>query len=465
MDLLSKRRRKLTVQGSAGYPEPARRSGRRGSLELEFLPEYLEILERPPSSAARGFSLAIVLMCIGVVLWAVYGRIDIIANASGRLIVDDRTKVVQAPERGEVSHISVRDGQEVHEGDILIELNPTFATAERDRLGAQLQAAELEVARLEVLLRGAPLSSFIIPEGTPAELAQISENRLQAEASSTAAQLAALQSRVEQVRLRQKASEAIAGETKALIENTQERLDSSRRLIEQDLFPRYQFLELSRELIGQRRELAETEVSLTQLKSEENDLNQQIKQLKYETRKSLLDRMAQGQIQISNLRNQLIQADESARKMTITAPVSGIAQQVAVSTIGAVVQQAQELLVVVPHAANLEAEVMVLNKDIGFVRDGHPVEVKIDSFPYTKFGTIAGTVTSVYGDAVEDERLGLVFPARVVLDRLEITSGTERIALSPGMTVSAEIKTGDRRIIDYVLSPLREYQSETLRER
>ncbi|UWQ35668.1 HlyD family type I secretion periplasmic adaptor subunit (plasmid) [Leisingera sp. M527] len=465
MDLLSKRRRKAAEQKPAAKPAPAAKTGNRSSLELEFLPEYLEILERPPSSAARGFSLAIVLLCIGVVLWALYGRIDIIATASGRLIVDDRSKVVQAPERGEVSLISVRDGQEVRAGDTLIELNPTSAAAERDRLRGQLQAAALEVARLEALLSGGPLGDFLIPEGTPAALAQTAQNRLEAETDSTGSQLTVLQNRVEQVRLRQQASGAIAAETKALIENTQERLDSRRTLMEQGLFPRYQFLELSRELIEQRRELAETEVSLTQMKSEENDLNQQIEQFGYETRKSLLDRLSQEQIQLSNLRNQLIQADENARKMTVTAPVSGVVQQVAVSTIGAVVQPAQELLVVVPHAANLEAEVMVLNKDIGFVRDGHPVEVKIDSFPYTKFGTVVGEVKNVSGDAIEDERLGLVYPARVVLERLVIASGSERIALSPGMTVSAEIKTGDRRIIDYVLSPLREYQSETLRER
>ncbi|UWQ81697.1 HlyD family type I secretion periplasmic adaptor subunit (plasmid) [Leisingera sp. S132] len=440
-------------------------AGKRSRLELEFLPEYLEILERPPSSAARGFSLAIVLLCIGVVLWAVYGRIDIIATASGRLIVDDRSKVVQAPERGEVSLILVRDGQEVSAGEVLIELNPTSAVAERARLRRQLQASELETARLEALLSGGPLTEFLVPDGTPPELAEIAQSRLQAEADSTEAQLTVLQNRVEQVRLRRQATAAIAAETQALIKNTQERLDSRRTLMEQGLFPRYQFLELSRELIGQRREQAETEVSLTQLTSEENDLNQQIEQFGYETRKSLLDRLAQEQIQLSNLRNQLIQADENARKMTVTAPVSGVAQQVAVTTVGAVVQPAQELLVVVPHAANLEAEVMVLNKDIGFVRTGHTVEVKVDSFPYTRFGTIAGEVKNVSGDAIEDERLGPVYPARVLLERLEITSGSERIALSPGMTVSAEIRTGDRRIIDYVLSPLREYQSETLRER
>ncbi|MFS4581504.1 HlyD family type I secretion periplasmic adaptor subunit [Phaeobacter sp. C3_T13_0] len=476
MSLLTKRRqpRQIDREGDragaanaeAQRPDDvARSTSRPTALELEFLPEYLEILERPPSSVARGFSLGVVLLCIAVVVWSVLGRIDIIATASGRLIVDDRSKVVQAPERGEVSLISVRDGQTVTAGDVLIELNPTSAAAEGDRLRRQLQATLLEVARLEALLQSDPLASFAVPDGVAAELAQTAQKRLQAEFDSTSAQRLALGQRIAQIRLRQTASEAIATETSALIENTKERLDSRRTLMEQGLFPRYQFLELSRELIQQRRELAEAQVSMTQLVSEENDLNQQVEQLDFETRKTLLDRLAQEQIQRSNLRNQLIQADESARKMTVTAPVDGVVQQVGVTTIGAVVQPGQELLVVVPQSANLEAEVMVLNKDIGFVRTGHPVEVKVDSFPYTKYGTIIGNVTNVSGDAIEDERLGLVYPARVKLERLEVDSGSETIALSPGMSVSAEIKTGDRRIIDYILSPLREYQSETLRER
>ena len=151
--------------------------------------------------------------------------------------------------------------------------------------------------------------------------------------------------------------------------------------------------------------------------------------------------------------------------MTIKAPVDGVVQQLAVHTLGGVVTQGQELMIIVPEGLDLEAEVTIENKDVGFVRAGQPVEVKVDSFPYTKYGTIKGEVIHVSRDSMEDEQQGLVFPARVRLAAQTVQADDEIIQLSAGMSISAEIKTGDRRVIDYLLSPLKEYQSESLNER
>lgn len=122
-------------------------------------------------------------------------------------------------------------------------------------------------------------------------------------------------------------------------------------------------------------------------------------------------------------------------------------------------------MAVVPAEDALEVEATVLNKDIGFVRVGQEVTVKIESFPYTRFGYLTGKVLSVSHDAAQDEKMGLVFPARVKLDKATLVVDGVRVSLSPGMALSVEIKTGKRRVIDYLLSPLREYSSESLRER
>ena len=122
-------------------------------------------------------------------------------------------------------------------------------------------------------------------------------------------------------------------------------------------------------------------------------------------------------------------------------------------------------MVIVPKAADLEAEVNVLNKDIGFVMAGQAVEIKIDSFPFTKYGTISGELLHVSKDAVEDEQLGYVFPARIRLNSNQILVDDKWVTLGAGMSLNAEIKTGTRRIIDYLLSPLQQYQSEAMRER
>jgi RTX toxin transport system membrane fusion protein len=134
-------------------------------------------------------------------------------------------------------------------------------------------------------------------------------------------------------------------------------------------------------------------------------------------------------------------------------------------TLGGVVQPAQQLMVIVPDDAVLEVEVMVLNKDVGFVHSGQPVEIKVDSFPYTRYGTIAGEVAHVSRDSVQNEQLGLVFPARIKIERNSIVVEDREVPLQAGMSITAEVRTGDRRVIDYLLSPLQQYQSEAMRER
>lgn len=153
------------------------------------------------------------------------------------------------------------------------------------------------------------------------------------------------------------------------------------------------------------------------------------------------------------------------RLMALRAPVDGTVQQLAVHTVGGVVTPAQALLAVVPGEESLEIEATVLNKDIGFVRPGQAVTVKIESFPYTHYGYLTGVVASVSHDAAQDENLGLVFPARIKLDGAMLTIDGTQVHLTSGMSLSAEIKTGKRRVITYLLSPLQQHGSEALRER
>lgn len=156
---------------------------------------------------------------------------------------------------------------------------------------------------------------------------------------------------------------------------------------------------------------------------------------------------------------------EKQRQQSLRAPVAGVIQQLAIHTLGGVVTSAQPLMVLVPENHQLELDVMVLNKDVGFVLPGQAVEVKVDSFPYTRFGTLSGEVKHISRDAMEDQQLGLVFPARIRLHSDTLMVEGKPVRLSAGMAVSVEIKTGQRRVIDYLLSPLQEYQSEAMRER
>lgn len=151
--------------------------------------------------------------------------------------------------------------------------------------------------------------------------------------------------------------------------------------------------------------------------------------------------------------------------MQLRAPVDGKVQQLAVHTIGGVVTPAQALMAIVPSEELLEVEATILNRDIGFVRPGQRTTVKVESFPYTRYGYLEGVVETVSHDAAQDEKLGLVFPARVRIRKASLMIDGATVTLTPGMNLSVEVKTGKRRVIGYLLDPLQQHTKESLRER
>ena len=226
-----------------------------------------------------------------------------------------------------------------------------------------------------------------------------------------------------------------------------------------------QLLEQQKEQLEVNRELTKKHSELLVLREQRKKLQEQQKSYLVQTRREQLDELNSVQIEITVLEQKLIKATEKHRLMTLRAPVDGVVQQLAVHTLGGVVQSAQKLMVIVPEDSPLEAEVMVLNKDVGFVRANQFVEIKVDAFPYTRYGTIPSQVLHIARDAVENERLGFVFPARIMLSRSAMSIEDEKVPLQAGMSLVAEIHTGERRVIDYLLSPLMQYRSEAMGER
>jgi hemolysin D len=184
-----------------------------------------------------------------------------------------------------------------------------------------------------------------------------------------------------------------------------------------------------------------------------------------ETRGTALNVRQEAQVQATSLHQELIKAQQRSKFTHLTSPVDGVVQQLAVHTIGGVVTEAQQLMIIVPSDNPLIVDVMVQNKDIGFVYPGQVAVIKVETFPFTKYGTIDATVTTVSNDAIQDEKLGLIYAARLKLSRSTIAVEDKIINLSAGMAVSAEMKTGRRRVIEYFLSPLMQYKDESLHER
>ncbi|RED44659.1 HlyD family type I secretion periplasmic adaptor subunit [Aestuariispira insulae] len=452
-------RQALNLQSSEEKP------AKKKSEELDFLPAYLEIMERPPSNVARLFVFSIMLLCVIALTWSILGKVDIIASSPGQLVIGGGSKTIQAPENGEITAILVRDGQIVKKGDALIRLNPIQAQAEILRLRQQIGHSGLEVARLTALVSDDPENSFNPPQGADPERVKLAYAYMMGEYREAQAKLLTFKAQLSENEAKRETTERVIANTASLLSNVQERFERFSKLAEKGNYPKLQLLELEKEMLEQKRELEEQQSSLKQLEGEARTLKAQMGQSHAEWRRSLLTRLDEERRSLIDYEQELVKAMEIGRLQIILAPTDGRVQELSVHTIGGVVTPGQELMKVVPEEADLEAEIKVLNKDAGHVIAGQSVEVKVDSFPYTKYGTIKGEVLHKSNDATKDEDLGDVFFSRVKMSQLFINVEGKQVPLTAGMRVTAEIKTGERRVIDFLLDPLKEYASEALSPR
>ena len=460
---------------------------RRGA-ELEFLPAALEIVETPASPVGRAVGGTIILFFVAALAWATLGQVDIIATAPGKIVPSGRSKVVQPFETGVVRAIHVQDGQAVKAGDVLVELDPTISDAERDRLASDLLAARLDVARLTAAIRPPEeaVASFSPPSGASPQQIELQRTLLASQVEERRAKLANLDRQVAQNKANREAVAATVEKLTVAIPLLRQRAEARKYLAEKAVGSKLQYLEVEQDLVEHEQELQVQKARLAEAEAGLAALREQRGETEAEYRRSNLADLSQAEQKAASLQEELVKAREHARLQTLVAPVDGTVQQLAVHTVGGVVTPAQALMVIVPAESHLEIDAMVSNQDIGFARAGEKAEIKVDTFNFTRYGLLHGEVINVSQDAIprdkpaerasgqgasaatessEPKGQDLVYAARVSLDRSEMQVGDKMVRLSPGMAVTVEIKTGSRRVIDYLLSPLLRYKQGALRER
>ena len=443
--------------------------------ELAFLPAALSLQETPTHPAPRRTAIAICALFVIAILWACIGQIDIVAVASGRIVVSERTKTLQPLEASVVKRVLVKDGDAVIVGQVLVELDATNASADGASVQEQLASIVSEERRTTALLTalctGEPPQSLpaLIEEQQPSSRrtpgSTVPTPQLQAEWQDITARLARLAAE----QTRRQAEIATVREHIAKLEATlpiaQQREADIKGLAEQGFVAGHAGQDRMRERIEQERDLSTQKARLAEAQAALNDSTNTRSSYLAETTRTLNDRQAQATLKRQQLTQERSKADQRSRLTQLTAPTSGTVQQVAVHTEGGVVTPAQVLMVIVPKDAQVTAEVVIDNKDIGFVNAGQSAEIKLETFPFTRYGTVQATVKSVTADAVNDEKRGAIFPAVLTLAQTSIAIDGKRITLSPGMNITAEIKTGKRRVIEYLLSPVQRALSESFGER
>ena len=393
----------MTAPKLLAFPFDSVRRSRTPAHEREFLPAALEIVETPASPAGRAIGYVIVLFFALALAWACLGQVDVIATARGKIIPSGRTKVVQPLEIGTVRAIHVQEGQPVRAGDPLIELDPTTNAADTDRLAADLVVAGLDAARLRAASSDAPdpVAVFVPPAGADALKVRLYRQLLASQVLEQRAKLAGLDRQHAQRDADRAAVAGTVAKLSAAIPMLRERTQTKRYLADQGTASKMNALELEQSLTEYQHELLIQKSRLTEAEAALAAIAENRAQAAAEYQRTMLTDLASAEQKIASLTQELVKATKKTDLQRLSAPVDGTVQQLAVHTIGGVVTPAQTLMVIVPRDSRLEVEAAVENKDIGFIAEGNPVE----------------------------------------------------------------IKTGQRRVIEYLLSPVLKYTHESIRER
>lgn len=458
--------RHWTIWREAWIADRARTKRDLQGAEREFLPAAIEIMEEPVSPVGRALIWSLCALFTIAVGWSIVGRIDIVAVASGKVVPQGRTKVVQPLEIGVVRAIHVKDGDRVTAGQPLIDLDPTDASADHDRLERERMARSLDVARLDTLLGGGPeASQFAAPDGLDPLLRDAASRLLEAQWQERTAKLASLDGEIERRKAELRVAETEVERFRAVLPLLRDRSQSIGGLAAQGFSSRLRASELQQQLIEAEKGLAGALDKQKQAEAAIRAAEQQRRQTERESESLWRKERADAIEKRAGAEQDILKARKRRDLQQLTSPIEGTVTNLAAWTVGGIVKPADTLMNIVPLSATSEVEALVLNKDIGFVSEGQPATVKLDAFPFTRFGTVDGTVVHISRDANTDEKLGLVYPVRVRLDAATINVDGKRVPISPGMAVNAEIITGDRRVIEFVLSPILRYRDEAGRER
>ncbi len=433
---------------------------KRQADEQAFLPAALSLQETPVHPAPRRAMWAIMALFVIALAWSILGQVDIVAVAQGRIAVADSTKLIQPLEPAVVKAIKVKDGDHVIQGQVLVELDATGATADLKSAQEQLDAERSEQLRSQALLQALQAGKAPQKQADPQVNAL-----LQVEWADITAKLGKLDAEHNRRQAELQTAKEMLAKLQTTVPLARQRETDFKALSDQGFVAGHAGQDKTRERIELERDLATQEARVREAQAALQESHNSKAAYVAETQRSLSDRQVQAKVKTTQLQQETAKGEHRERLTRLTAPVSGTVQQLAIHTTGGVVTEAQALMIIVPDEAQVTAEVVIDNKDIGFIRAGQAAEIKLETFNFTRYGTVPAQVSWVTADAVNDEKRGAIFPATLTLNKGVIDVDGKPIRLGPGMALSAEIKTGKRRVIEYLLSPVQQAVSQSLGER
>lgn len=442
---------------------------------LEFAPALLRLQESAPNPLGRIVVWTLVATFCAFVLWAIFGRLDIVAVADGKLIPDSYVKIVQPSEAGIVKDILVREGESVKAGQVLMRMDALLTDADAKAVEADFQRKRLALRRIDAELAGTPLTR---EGGVPLGVAQEVEAQYQANRAALGAALAEERTRFQKFRQDLAAAEQVKQKLVTTLPHYRQQDQAFEQLAKDGFAGGIMVSDKRRERIEKEQELATQEHIIESARASIAQSEKKLTQLLSDYRRRLYAERNETQGSADKLFQELAKQNHRQALLELKAPQDSVVKDLATHTAGTVVQPGTVLLTLVPREDTLRAEVWVSNEDIGFVRRGQTVKLKLAAFPFQKYGMVEGTVEYVSADAADSATSGAPsstekqgknqpfgYKALVALKAMNLGLDGEGLALAAGMQASAEIMLGTRSVMEYLLSPVQKAWHEAGRER
>lgn len=441
---------------------------------LDFAPGLLSIQESPPARLPRAVLYSVACLFGILLVWAIYGKLDIVASAEGRLVPETYVKIVQPAEGGIVQDILVREGQQVAAGQVLMRMDGKFTEADARTIRNELALKGLQLRRIDAELAGRPMARS--SDDPPVLYAQV-EAQYRAHRQSYLDAVAQESAALLKARYDLRAAEEELSKLQQIVPTYRKSAEAYQKLTAQGFVSPLAGEEKERDRIEKEQDLRAQVSTADSLRAGIQASRQRLAQIGSNYRSELQNERVETESQFLKLREEWSKISHKSQLLELRAPQAGVVKDLATHTRGTVVSPGTVLMTVVPLGEPLQAEVLIKNEDVGFVHDGQRVKIKLSAYPFQKYGMIDGTVSHVGPDAAEGSQApakpgeeatplpGLRYKALVRLDAQHLDTDGRKMRLTPGMEAMVEIHQGRRTVMEYLLSPVQKAWQEAGRER
>lgn len=455
-----------------------KKSGLLSPEALDFAPGLLSIQESPPARLPRAVMYTVGVLFVILLVWAIFGKLDIIASAEGRLVPETYIKIVQPSDAGIVQEILVKEGEQVTKGQVLMRMDTQLAKADQQTIGNDLALRSLQLRRIDAELAG---KAFVRQRSDPENIykqveAQYRDHRLSYTDALQQAQDALNKSQGEY-----ESSKEVLTKLQQIAPILKQQADSYANMAKDGYVPQMTVLDKQRDYLEKAQDLRAQQSTVASLEAAVSQARKQLDQITSKYRSDLQNERVDAGGQHRKLEQDWLKQEHKTDLLELRAPQSGIVKDVATHTIGTVVSPGTVLLSIVPENEPLVAEIMIKNDDVGFVYPQQKVKVKLAAYPFAEYGMLDGVVTRIQADSDSDTQSQTkdqsqskdkqqspppsAYKAIVSLNSQELDSEGKKLKLVPGMQVVAEINQGSRTVMKYLLSPVSKTLYESGHER